>query len=283
MTSFIRAPRSAFRSVKATESFGAGYFHYSSDSTAKTYNYVTLGAPSDLKFGATNNFSISVWVRFTEPSGGYIMDLPFLANNDGSLAVPGYSFAPYHHSWAWSLYDGNGVLKGDYLYGPADVVNNGAWHHWVYTVDRAGYVSVYIDGDLASQSWFAGLGGTLDTTLPVNIGQDGTGEYAVTAAVDIDDLGVWRRALSPAEANAIYLVGASGASFAAAVQPVKPVTLSVTPAGNQLLLSWPKGTLEYTDDLKGGAWSAVPDVTGTNYTVVPSTSVPQRFFRVKVQ
>jgi hypothetical protein len=175
------------------------------------------------------------------------------------------------------------VLKGDYLYGPADVVNNGAWHHWVYTVDRAGYVSVYIDGDLASQSWFAGLGGTLDTTLPVNIGQDGTGEYAVTAAVDIDDLGVWRRALSPAEANAIYLVGASGASFAAAVQPVKPVTLSVTPAGNQLLLSWPKGTLEYTDDLKGGAWSAVPDVTGTNYTVVPSTSVPQRFFRVKVQ
>ena len=262
---------------------GAGYFHFSSDKTAKVYNYVTLGQASDLKFGATNNFSISVWVRYSDSTASPIPDLPILANNTTSFGAPGFSFAPYSSAWVWSLYDGNALLKGDYVIGPKNVVNDGAWHHWVFTVDRAGYVNVYIDGALASQTWFAGLGGNLDTTLPINIGQTGTGAYAATGAVDIDDLGVWRRVLSPAEADAIHLVGASGASFAAPVQAAQRVTLSVTRAGNQLLLSWPNGTLEYTDNLKSGGWSAVSGVSGTNYTVVPSPDVTNRFFRVKVQ
>ena len=53
----------------------------------------------------------------------------------------------------------------------------------------------------------------VDTGRPAVIGQDPTGKYAETGWADMDDLGVWRRALTSLEAASIYLAGTNHMSF----------------------------------------------------------------------
>jgi hypothetical protein len=70
----------------------------------------------------------------------------------------------------------------------------------------------YLDGN---QVGFDNMGGA--TAVPTNvdtghaavIGQDPTGQYPESGSADIDDLGVWRRALTALEAGSIYLAAAS--------------------------------------------------------------------------
>ena len=47
----------------------------------------------------------------------------------------------------------------------------------------------------------------LNSGLPLNLGQDGTGSYAHNLSGDIDDLAIWSRALTFDEIHAIYAAG----------------------------------------------------------------------------
>jgi hypothetical protein len=49
--------------------------------------------------------------------------------------------------------------------------------------------------------------------LPATIGQEPTGLYQETGSGEIDDLGVWRRVLTPLEAASLYTAGLDGQSF----------------------------------------------------------------------
>ena len=51
--------------------------------------------------------------------------------------------------------------------------------------------------------------GNIDTGRPVTIGQDPTGRYPESGSADMDDLGVWRKALTALEASSIYMAGVS--------------------------------------------------------------------------
>jgi hypothetical protein len=70
----------------------------------------------------------------------------------------------------------------------------------------------YLDGN---QAGFVNMGGATAVTTDVDtghaavIGQDPTGQYEESGSGDIDDLGVWRRALTALEAASIYLAAAS--------------------------------------------------------------------------
>ena len=68
-------------------------------------------------------------------------------------------------------------------------------------------------------------------------------------SADIDDLGVWRKALSPLEAASIYMAAISNkVSFAAG----GPISLTITRvSANQIQLSWPAGTLQAADKADG--------------------------------
>ncbi len=60
------------------------YLHYSSDSTP-SYNYVTLGKPSDLQFGNNVDFSVAFWVRQAYANIG--TNLPFFGHTVGSIGA----------------------------------------------------------------------------------------------------------------------------------------------------------------------------------------------------
>jgi hypothetical protein len=71
----------------------------------------------------------------------------------------------------------------------------------------------YLDGVAAHYVVAAGTSvaaaGNIDTGRPATIGQDPTGQYPESGSADIDDLGVWHRALTALEASSIYMAGVS--------------------------------------------------------------------------
>jgi hypothetical protein len=123
--------------------------------------------------------------------------------------------------------------------------------------------------------------------LTVNLGQDGTGWYndknggAITNGL-MDDVGIWRRALSAQEALAIYSAGQAGRDLSQAVQPVSISPLAITQAGSNVSLTWvgsPSVKLQQTTSLNPANWT---DVTGTLGASSATISITNQaaFFRL---
>jgi hypothetical protein len=258
---------------------GSGALHVSTtvDSSnpnnpvVKNAAYVTLGSPADLNFSSNVNFSVSYWVRFSGTPG----DLPFFCNAQNSFTNPGFTFAPSYQAggWSWSLGD---VATSSYvgIYGQGNSINDGLWHNLVHTFDRKGSGFTYLDG-AAVDSRSIVPPTDLNSGNPVNIGQDGTGQYPEAADIDVDDLAVWHRVLDPFEAYSIYAVGLNGKSF----DTYGPVSLAVSSDSGGINIVWQAGTLLETDQL-GGTWSAVPGAAAPFYRVTPTGT--QKFYRVQL-
>jgi hypothetical protein len=203
--------------------------HYSSDfgvapcCTTTNASYVTLGVRPDLQFGSSTNFTVAYWIRL--PTGYAGGDLPFFGNAVSATFSAGFCFAPTYGisgtqssgnangGWAVSLFDAATGSSGIGIYGNTDSINDGNWHHLVHTIDRANGIITYLDGVAAGYVVAGGssiaAAGNIDTGRPATIGQDPTGKYRESGSADMDDLGVWRRALTALEASSIYMAGVS--------------------------------------------------------------------------
>jgi hypothetical protein len=249
---------------------GAQALEVSTDTSVPSYNYVTLGLRPDLQFSSNVNFSVSYWVKM--PAGALPGDLPFLCNAVGAGAGPGYFFGPTYDAggWRWTLYnaDGSGGLQGP---GADNSINDGNWHHVAHTFNRAGVGLTYLDGLQVSSVSIASVG-DLDAGQPTNIGQDPTGSYSETALFDLDDMGVWRRVLTPLEVASIYAAGAShGANFVSS-----PVRIAAQSVSGQVQLVWSGGILQSADRVNG-SYTDLP-YAASPYSVAPSA---MKFFRVR--
>ncbi len=251
---------------------GTKALHYSTDTAAGIYNYVTLNTPADLTFSANVNFSVAYWVRFT----GTPSDLPFLCTAIRSYGNAGITFAPGYNTGTWSYYLAGTTGPGVGLYGPA-LINDGGWHSLVHTFDRTGDGVTYLDGVLVDTRSFAAVL-DLDNYQPMNIGQDPTGSYAENGSADIDDIGIWRRVLNQYEAASIYAVGhAYGRSF----DTYGPVRVLVQQTGGNVEIIWQAGTLQQNSDVNNPAgWTPVPGAVAPYYKV--SSPAAQKFYRVKL-
>ena len=153
---------------------------------------------------------------------------------------------------------------------------------------RGAIVSVYTDGVLTSTSPDLTTG-SIDTDglgYAVNIAQDGRGIYTdvgsagITNAL-IDDVGIWRRAISAQEALAVYTAGQNGKDLSQAVVVTK-VMLSVTASGNNLNITWPGSPtvkLQESRDVLPTSWTDVPGTLGASSASVAATN-SAAFFRL---
>jgi len=251
---------------------GTSAVQVSTDTANTLYNYVTLGTPSDLLFGATTDFTVSYWVQM--PAGATNGDLPFLCNATNSTGGFGVSIVPTFQTggWAWSLYDAN--TNGVGVPGPANTINDGNWHNVVEAFTRTNNCVTYLDGALVNATSIAGIGSP-DTAGPYNIGQDPTGTYAQSGTFSLDDIGVWRRALTDYEARSIYQVGQNyGKSF----NSTGPVDLTVYPAaGGKYTIFFPAGTLTEATNITG-PWTPVAGAIPPIYQFTPTST--NSFFKV---
>ena len=250
---------------------GAQALRVSSDTSVPSYDYVTLGLRPDCRFSSNVNFSVSYWFRM--PAGALPANLPFLCNAIGASASPGYFFGPTYGTggWRWTLYNADGSGVGVQGLGADYSINDGNWHHVAHTFNRTSVGLTYLDGLQVSSVAIASVG-DLDTGQPTNIGQDPTGAYGETAQFDLDDLGVWRRVLTPLEVASIYTAGGSlGANLVSA-----PVKITAQSVGGQVQLAWSGGLLQSADRVNG-SYTDLPYATSP-YRVTPSG---MKYFRVR--
>jgi len=208
------------------------------------------------------------------PAGALPGDLPILCTATNSTFAPGITIAPSYQrgGWAWSL-------NGTGIYGADSSINDGNWHSLVHTFDRTSNGTTYLDGILVN-SYGISAAGNVDQPGPMNIGQDPTGTYAESATIDIDDLGVWARVLTPLEVAKIESAGRTGNNSFDSV--AAPVTLTVTRSGSSVTLLWATGTLQSSSTLGPNAvWTPVSGASAPSYTFTPGPG--PKFYRVFVQ
>jgi hypothetical protein len=270
-------------------------FKYTTSQDASIQEYATLGYPLDLQFGATNDFSVSFWANWTNQTD----DLPFISNKDWNSST----------YLGWGIFTQSGGNFRENITGPngdADkfstsatpsVLKDGNWHHIVMSVQRApflqsAYVYGYIDGNLVNKSPMS-LAGTVDTfgtpfsnhqglssgqaSWAVNIGQDGTGVYhdggsAYDIDALIDDVGIWRRAITANEAKGIYTAGLAHHDLSTAAAEER---ISYTVSGGVLHLTWPASStlkLQKATSLNPAVWVDVPGTLGAGSANVTITA-----------
>jgi hypothetical protein len=254
---------------------GSGALEFSSLSGGPI-NYLTLGNPTDLRFSSNANFSVAYWVKIPFFNGNPATngDLPFLCSAVNSFGGQGMTFAPSYKAGGWS-YSMNGIVQ---MNGANNSINNGNWHHLVHSFDRTGFAVTWLDG-VQVDSRLMTSAGDLDNSGPINIGQDPTGAYVEIGVDDLDDVAIWRRALTAYEAHAIYYVATnSNASFDTA----GPVKLQIANVGNTIQISWRPGstlgTLLQADEVTG-PWTPV-GVYVPFYQVTPSAT--KKFYRLQL-
>jgi hypothetical protein len=230
--------------------FTNGWFgqaiHVESSRSNIPNNYVSLGYPEDFKFGSAAtadavDFSVAFWAKVFSQSD----DKPFISNKDwDSGGNRGWVIASKSGGVSWNLRDDVSSRRDSSTVGPQLV--DGGWHHVAVTFERADVARIYVDGVLlntASMAPAAGAAiGSLDTDAlgnVINLGQDGVGDYTDNLAASLnalmDDVGIWRRVITPEEVTAIYHAGFFSNDLAAATLygpiPVPRITIQPT---NQL-------------------------------------------------
>jgi len=168
--------------------------------------------------------TVAFWTKVNTPA---VHDVPWLCNNYNSYGQPGFVLAPSWESeaWSWSIKSWDNETSA-MEYGPDNSIPSGTWNHLVYVLDPGKTMKIFLNGQLAhtvdisgvtvSDNWLD------DDRYMMNIGQDGTGVYAENANMLIDDMGIWRIAMSDVDARSIYYAGINGNSFDQKLPDVKP-------------------------------------------------------------
>ena len=145
---------------------------------------VTLAGPTELKYGAYADFSISFWFKIDEYT---YTDSVFMSNkgwysgmNVGWIVSYGY-YEPVIKS---NISDGSVRRDTD----SADYVDDGQWHLFTATFDRDTLTGTYLDGSLKNTNDLSAITGTIDTGNPTKLGRDGLGNYAISVPFAIDEL-----------------------------------------------------------------------------------------------
>ncbi|MEK6905785.1 MAG: LamG domain-containing protein, partial [Nanoarchaeota archaeon] len=155
-------------------------------------DFVFVGDPFDgsLDFGS-DDFTISFWGR---------------SNGDGFFVAKGCSSCTNGLGYDVDIADGgkniiyriNGGPSGGGIIAGANINNADLkqWHHYAGVYNRKGLLEMYLDGQPAGTIDISGESGSIDNTAPFLIGalQSPTGAGSING--QIDEVAVWRKALS---------------------------------------------------------------------------------------
>jgi hypothetical protein len=246
---------------------GAGGF--SPFTAGNTNNYATFGNPVDLSFGKDTDFSVSFWVRL--PAGAWNggasrKDPAFLGNKDWSSGdnVGWVIAAGDNGRLQWNYTENANQSRKDYD-GPGSLFGNPVWHQVAVTFERTVRAITYVDGMAVSTNSIGPGTKYIDSGLPTNVGNDGTGDYPTgygfwtnvlndpASGLNMDEVALWNRLLTAQEICAIYNVGLDGRDLGSIASPnlttsarpritTSPVSLAVNANGSALFNVTASGT-----------------------------------------
>lgn len=178
--------------------FGGGADHAS---------YLTLGVAEELQFEESDSFTVTLWFKSDGIQSG---DPLILGNKNWNSGA--------NQGWLLSANEGGGNSFGTNYASTSTTrvdiedLDYSADEWWfLATVVHPGQLAILYAGDVNGLRWIAHRypePTDLSSSLPLNLGQDGTGSYSHNLAGDVDDLGIWNRALEFEEVQALYASGA---------------------------------------------------------------------------
>jgi hypothetical protein len=181
---------------------------------ASQASYLTLAGGPELDFGDQQAFTVTLWFR---PHARQSGDPAILGNKDwrsgqnrGWLVLANEGGADsFGTNFAGMGTDRLDLEDLDYT--------GGGWWFVAAVFSPDGLAITYAGDEAGGLRWMAldatGVG-DLTSPLPLNLGQDGLGTYPHNLDGDVDDLALWRRALTHEEVLRLY-DGGLGAELAA--------------------------------------------------------------------
>lgn len=166
-------------------------------------DYVTVTNSPYLNLGASNSFSIDLWIK--SPSGSASSQYILAKYGNGK----GYLFSLSSGKPLLVLYSSTGT--GSYWASAAADLRDGNLHHIAITVDRnsASGGKIYVDGVAKLSFNPLNSRGSLNNSAPLRIGTTWSATSGFFKGV-IDELTLYQCALSSNEVNAIYSAGSAG-------------------------------------------------------------------------
>lgn len=258
---------------------GSGSLGFASAANGSSFNYATLGSNF---LTSTQAFTVAFWAKLDAWTG----DPGFVGNknwnsgsNDGWIVA---SDGDGRIQWNYRNKGDPRPARRDYD-SAGGFFNGGAWRHVVVAFDPSGVASTYVDGNLLDTRDISPAGTGPDTTLALNIGQDGTGTYTdgggVSSQGSIDEFAIWGRSLSAVEVATLFQANRAGTPLLTPAPAASVLTASI--ANGEVTVSWTGGVgpflLQATGDLND-AWVNV--LTTTNRSATLPLLGTELFFRV---
>jgi hypothetical protein len=241
--------------TNAADRFGAANSAYQFNGTS---SHLTTSTFSHT-FSDTGSFTVSIWVKKTSTASGVAMM---------SGTVTAGNFIWLVQGGASSMTFGTNKQQQAWFYSSTPFTVN-AWTHYVGTYS-GNVMRFYKNGTLVGTLNYT-YTGTTQANMPLYVGKGISGGYFTGI---LDDIGVWSRALTPAEIGALYT---GGCGNLVATQPADlQVNLgdlaqfSVTPASNPSTYQWQTDQgLGFQNVINGGQYLGAtgPSLTVTNATL----------------
>jgi len=237
-------------------------------------NIPNQGTEGELNFQGSD-FSVAAWVRFTGTLGPGVFPMIFQYYSEVYSLYELY--IEDHGGVDFLIRDFNGNFVGA---GSTTTLNDGLWHH-VVGVRADKTARVYVDGIEENNNTNPVVVGVNITCSYAHIGGANFGpdscheefaeEFFFTG--QIDEVVLFRRALTPTEVQAIYAAGASGMCESTPT-PTPTATATVTPTATATATSTPTATATAT---------ATPTATATATATPTPTPTPTPAYNAQIQ
>lgn len=194
-----------------TGKFGSAVQIGAGRKSGKEYLSFGTGKP-DLDFGGTgssaSDFTLTLWYRAAAQSGDPVIvgNKNWASGANPGLLLTASVASAGGNELGLNLAD-TGARRAD-AYRIDTRESTTQWWFLAVTVDRSNGLSTLYAGSPGGKLYFIAneINALQDlrSVLPLNIGQDGTGAYGYQLKADLDDLGVWRRALGKDEIRTLF-------------------------------------------------------------------------------
>ena len=211
-----------------------------------------------------DDFTVTLWAN-ADTTAGFAS--PITSRDDVAGPIT-HGYILYNNSGGnWDFWTGDGDAGWDTLAGSP--VATGTWSHLAITYDSATDVkTLYLDGDVVATDNIPQSGvtqyvknGTIETEdLHIGAGQDDGNNFWFDGK--IDDVALFRTALSEAEIESIMASGVAG--FIGATELFQMLPLVFGPEPGQITVSWTsqngaKYALDRSSDMTTDSWEELDD------------------------
>ena len=213
---------------------------------------------------STNTVTMCMWIK---PTGTFDSYAGLLVNRNSGIAG-GFGYTGGQLGYTW-----NNNSAATYNFASGLIPPLGIWSFVALTVSPTNAI-VYmknVNGELSATNVLAHTSDVFGNNWLIGRDDNANANDATRNFCGvIDEVAVFTRTLSGAELHQLYVTGTVGV----------PVTLSYQRSGNNIILTWPNGTLLQAPT-PNGPWGAVPGNPNLTYTVTPNTAM--QFYRVQVR